>query len=485
MTQDESLRVKAAKGGRWTAASAIISATVQILQLAILGRLLGPSEFGLMAMMMIVIGLTNSISDFGLGNYAIQKEKLNQKTAIRLMLIVTGVSTFLAVGVASQSGVIAIYFNHLELVKFIPWLSISIVIFTIGQMMISILQRSFAFKYIAVGDILSAILGLACTTIVAILGYGVWSLVLGQLISSAARLFVFILPYIYFVKKLPCGEKSDLNKSKSFAFYQTGERVLNYISWNIDKIIIARILGDVGLGLYSVAYQFMIKPFMVLNPIFTRVALPVFVSIRADNTRLVAGYLETTRTIALLSFPIYMVMAIMAPMIIEILMGEKWVGATSILYVLSILGMFFSIGNIIGALILAKSKPKWALYLNIYSFFVYSLAFWAGSQFSALGVAVTFLVSNVLALYPMEFFLRHRLVGMTAKEYFLAMRHVFIAMSVPMLAHSLVYLPVMKPSSYLTQCSMAIMAVTFFFMYLILFDRDLIISTKNLVIKGR
>lgn len=482
--QSQSLRMRAANGARWTATSASVSVILQIAQLAILGRLLGPSEFGLMAMMMVVVGLLSSIADFGLGNYLVQKETLSQKTLIDLLMIAAAVSMLLAVVIALSSSLFAEYYKQPMLAQFLPWLSISIVIFTISQMLMSVLQRFFAFKEIAIAEIGSAILALAGTTLLARSGYGVWSLVIGQLLAGSARATIFALPLIGLIRQLPKYEKTKLFKARIFAMYQTGERLSNYLGWNLDKIIIGRFLGNVDLGLYSVAYQLMIRPFSALNPIFTRVTLPLFVKIRDNDVRLGVAYLQTIRTVALLMFPIYMVMAISAPAIINIVMGDKWSASAPILYVLSLLGIFFSIGNPIGTLILAKGKPKWAFNLNLFSLLIYALAFWIGSQYSVLGVAIAFLVAGLVVVYPIEFYLRYRLVTMSVVQYFMAMRHLFIAVIIPLSIHAIFCLTISETFSLVSQILIAMLAVVFFFSYLFLYDRSLIISTKNIVLKG-
>ena len=71
------MRAHAARGGKWTASSAIAGVALQMAQLMVLGRLLQPADFGLMAMMMVVIGLANAIADFGLGNYLVQADALS------------------------------------------------------------------------------------------------------------------------------------------------------------------------------------------------------------------------------------------------------------------------------------------------------------------------------------------------------------------------------------------------------------------------
>lgn len=483
--QSQSLREKAANGGRWTAISAIVSVVLQMTQIAVLARLLGPAEFGLMAMMMLVIGLINVIADFGLGNYLVQKEQLSISSFKRLLIVVTGLASALAILVANSSFLVAEYFNQPVLVEIMPWLSISIIVFTISQMLMSLLQRFFVFKQIAVGEIISGSLTLLVTAGLAFWGYGVWALVIGQIVSGASRVFIFAIPTFVLMKQLDKHDEAIFLQVKGFVFYQTSERLLNYVGWNLDKVIIGRMLGDAGLGLYSVCYQLMMRPFSVLNPIFTRVALPLFVNIRNDDARLAAGYLQTLKTIALLSFPIYMVMAISSSAIIHILMGDKWTDAAPVLYVLSLLGLFFSIGNPLGTLILAKAKPQYAFYLNLICLFVYSFAFWIGSNYSVLGVAIAFLFSVVILMYPIEFYLRYKLVGMSILQYMKSMGHLFIAAGIPLTFHAFFYLPKMMINDLSAQVFFASSGVVFFYCYLIIFDRKLIASTINLIFKGK
>jgi len=483
--QNNSLRAHAARGGKWTAISAAAGISLQMAQLVILGRLLGPADFGLMAMMMVVIGLANAIADFGLGNYLVQLDRLCRSSLHKLLSTVTALSLALTGMVAFSADVVAAYYKAPQLTVLLPWLSIAIVVTTLSQMLFALLQRSFAFKAIAVGEIASALVTLVATIAVALAGYGVWALVVGQLVAGASRLLLFLPQFLRLRRGLPICLDIDLNNARRFVLFQTGERVLNYVGSNMDKLIIGRLLGDAWLGLYTVAYQLMIKPFSVLNPIFTRVALPVFTSIKNDDPRLISGYLQTLRVVALLSFPMYASISIAAPGIIILVMGEKWSASAPILSVLSVLGMFFSIGNPIGTLILAKGKPQWAFYLNIASLLVYALAFAIGAQFGVIGVAWAFLLASVVVLYPLEFFLRYKLVGMGIVQYCRAMMHLFTAAAVPLLVyflwhdtHGVKFLPY---RSFLW----GILAVLFFYGYLWFFDRPLLINVKNLIFKGK
>lgn len=483
--QGESLRAHAAKGGKWTASSAAVGITLQMTQLMILGRLLEPADFGLMAMMMVVIGLANAIADFGLGNYLVQADELCQRTLGHLLRIVLVLVLLLASVVALTAPVVAAYYKEPQLTGLLPWLSLAIVTTTLSQMLFALLQRSFAFKVIAIGEIAAALAALLATVAVALAGCGVWALVVGQLVTGVSRFLFFLPRFLQLRLALPVATNVGLHQAKGFALFQTGERVLNYAGWNLDKLILGRLVGDAGLGIYTVAYQLMIRPFSVLNPVFTRVALPLFACIRNDDARLCAGYLQTLRVIALLSFPIYVGLAISAPGIVLLVMGQNWAGSAPVLAVLSVLGMFFSIGNPIGTLVLAKGKPQWAFHVNLLSLLVYAVAFTIGAQFGVMGLAWAFLLAGVLVLYPLEFVLRRLLVGMRVGQYFRAMGHLFAAAGVPLLLVAVWqgWQKEMLPTWWSLLWSGV--AVVFFYGYVWLFDRTLLVSVKNLVFKGK
>ena len=483
--QNESLRAHVVRGSKWTAISAIAGGGLQLAQLAVLGRLLEPSDFGLMAMMMVAIGLGNAIADFGLGNYLVQSEELCQRALNRLLLTALAMSVAMAGAVALSASAAATYYQAPQLSIMLPWLSMAIVGSTLSQMLLALLQRAFEFKTIAVGEIASVLTALILAILLAMAGCGVWALVAGQLAAGASRLLVFLPKFLNLRRGLPIGGHGQSYKVGGFIFFQTGERLLNYVGWNMDKLILGRFAGDIALGTYTVAYQLMIRPFSVLNPIFTRVALPLFSRIKSDDARLISGYLQMLQVIAVLSFPIYVGISIAAPGITFLVMGQKWADSAPVLALLSVMGMFFSIGNPIGVLALAKGKPQWTFYSNLVSLLVYTLAFTIGAQFGVMGVAWAFVLAGVFILFPMEFLIRYLLVGMVGGQYLKALMHLFIAAVLPLFAHGIWLVLRCEALGPWQSLFWGCCAMLFFYSYVWLFDRPVLIGVKNLILKGR
>lgn len=479
-----SLRQQAAAGGKWTALSAVASIVIQLLQLAALGRLLEPSDFGLMAMMMVVIGLAISLADFGVGNYIVQVDTLSRQLFWRLFGLGIGLALILSAIIAVAASWVADYYQSPILRDLLPWLGLVVITSTTSQIYFAVLQRSFKFKIIAMVEIISALVCMVVAVGFAWLGYGVWSLIAGQIAFSALKTIFYLGGTSQFLQAMPASCTGRISDALRFGYYQVGERLLNFAGWNLDKIIVGKLLGERSLGIYSVAFQLMMRPFSVLNPIFTRVSLPIFSQIKNDNLRLRRGYLDVVRTIALISFPVYLGLAIAAPAIVEILMGSKWTEAAPIVSVLCGLGLLFSLGNPIGTLILAKGRPEFAFYLNLVALLVYSIAYYVGSFYGIFGVSISFLIAAGLFLYPLEFYLRWKLVGMSVNEYFLAMKHHFIGLAPPLLL--LVYFTSNNemPQSHIYQLLSGIGGAGFFMGYLWYTERGLINSTYALVLAG-
>lgn len=478
-----SLRQKAAAGGRWTAISAIASLLLQLTQLAILGRLLNPSDFGLMAMMMVVIGLASLLADFGVSNYLVQTKALTGRLFSALFVLCIAGALLLAGAISLAAPWVASYYHTPMLADLLPALGIVVIATAIGQPFFALLQRDMRFRQIAIVETTSAFVGLVVAAAMAMKGYGVWSLIGGQLALAAAKAVLCVImasPLIRFEWGI---HWTDLKSAVRFGNFQMGERLLNYAGWNIDKIIVGRILGEGALGIYSIAYQLVMKPFSILNPVFTRVALPLLSRVQDDDARLTRGYLEMTRTIALTAFPIYLFMILASDSIVLLLLGAKWMAASSLVALLGWLGFVYSLGNPIGSLLLAKGRADLGFYYNGAAVIVYALAVVFGSSFGLEGVAYGLVIAAGL-LFSLEFTLRWYLVRMSPWVYLRAIGPIVIGTLLPLIIGGLV-LSFWEPESGKSGFDfiVGLLAVAIYFAYLWFADRALLKNTIDLILR--
>lgn len=484
--KDKCLTDLAASGGRWTAISAIASIIIQLSQLAILGRLLSPADFGMMAMMSIVIGLANLLADFGISNFLVQTKNLTGRLFTALFVLCIGGAFCLAGCTVLVSPLVADYYNTPVLASLLPVLGIVVFVTAIGQPFFALLQREMQFKDIAIIEVIAGLSGLSVSIYLALMNHGIWSLIGGQLALSIVKSVMCVIKSLSFIHFKWEVHWNEVSRIVRFGNFQMGERILAFASLNLDKVIVGRMLGDGALGIYSVAYQLVFRPFSILNPVFTRVALPLFSHIQDDNIRLTRGYLVMIRTIALIAFPVYLFMILASDSIVYLLLGSKWADASGIIAILGFLGFVLSLGNPIGSLILAKGRPDLGFYYTIIAVCIYSFAIYMGSNFGVRGVASGFVIAAACVLFPLEFLLRWKLVRMSPWIFLRAIGNIVAGTFIPLIVGCLILSNLMLKSDsvYRFDILIGLSAVSAYFLYMWLTERLLLQKTFQLILKG-
>jgi lipopolysaccharide exporter len=226
---------------------------------------------------------------------------------------------------------------------------------------------------------------------------------------------------------------ADLRPHLSFGLYQTGQRLVNVLVQHLDKILIGRLLGTTELGYYTVAYQLMVRPMMLINPVVTRVAFPVFARMLGDVRRVREGYLEMLRLLAFVMMPLYLAMFAVSGPLIRVLLGEAWMPVEPVFRILVLLGLVQSMGNPLDSLLLALGKARLAFWFNVLALCLYAAAIPIGTRYGLQGVAYGLLIACVGALVPADIWLRWTAARMTPGEYARAWMP-FLAMGAAMAA---------------------------------------------------
>ncbi|HET6762445.1 MAG TPA: MOP flippase family protein [Longimicrobiaceae bacterium] len=412
-----SLRRAAAAGFTWTGLSSVGTTLVQFAQLAMLARLLAPDDFGLLAMVMVVLGFAQAFTDMGVSQAIVHRQDAtrDQLSSLYWLNVLAGVAVFVIVAAAAP--LLARLFGDDRLRAPVMVAACVFLITPWGQQFQVLLERELRFRTLTAAEVSASVLGALVAVTAAWQGRGVFALVYGQLAGSAVR--AGILCSVGWREWRP-GLRfrwADVTGFVGFGVYQMLERCVNFASANVDKLLIGSLLGAGPLGFYNVAYQMMVRPFQVFNPVVTRVAFPVFARVQNDLPRLRAGYLEVLRVIALVIFPVYLGMAALAGPLFTTLMGDRWQPAVPIFQVLVTLGIIWSLGNPIGSLLWARGRADLGLYMNLVAVATYAAAITVGARWGVMGVAVAMCAGAALVLFPLEFLVRWRIARFRPLEY--------------------------------------------------------------------
>ncbi len=405
------------KGIKWTSISFASITILQFAQLTILSHLLIPEDFGLMAMLTVISGFINRFADMGISNAIIHKQDINTNhlSSLFWINIVFGFIIFAVICLCAP--ILSRFFNEPRLINLIYWIAILFIIFPFGQLFQVLFQKKMSFKCLGIIDFLSALLGVFVSILFAFNDYGVMSMVFGTLVCSIFRTFMLIFmgwslwqPGFHFAIK-------DIRPYISFGLFQMGEKGINYISANMDYIIIGIYLGPKILGIYRLAYELVIMPMQKLNPVLTSVAFPIFAIKQNDNATLKKGYLAMIKAIAFISTPLIIGLAVVAPVFVPMVFGPGWEQAVPLIRILALFGILKALFNPCGTILLAKGRADIGFYLNSMILVINTIVFIIAVKSGINTVAWCFLLltgiysllivkilNHLIDLHPLDFF---------------------------------------------------------------------------------
>ncbi|MDD5668370.1 MAG: MOP flippase family protein [Actinomycetota bacterium] len=420
------LQAQAVDGVQWTATSTLAVTAAKYIRTIILARLLVPDDFGLMAMLTVLIGLGQAFSDMGISLSIIWKQDASddELSSIYWFNILTGI---IVTGLVIAAAPLVVFFYHEpRLYDLVLWISPIFLVSSTGMPFQMMLQKELLFSRLAKIEIIATVVGAIVAVSAALMDGGVYALVWGSVVDIIVRAALLVVvgwknwhPHVHFRWK-------DLRGFIRFGLFNMGERLLNFYYANIDYIILGRFLGGEILGIYMIAYQMVVEPFLKINPILVRVAFPVFAKKQEDNAVLRKGYYELSKVVALLTFPVLALIAATTHIFIPALFGEKWNQAIPLIQILVILGVLRALINPIGSILYAKGRTDMGFYWNLYGAVVNTVVFWIFVSYGVFVIAwlengLTF-ISFILALWILN-----RVIGLKPAEYLATLARPLIA----------------------------------------------------------
>ncbi len=412
------LTTKTAQGVGWAGTSQVVTQAFQFAVRIILARLLVPKDFGVIGMALIFTALIQTVNELGLSAAIIQRKDINKKHLSTSFWISIFMGVILCIVAVIASPFIADFFKERLVQPVISILSLGFILGSFGAVHRTLLAKKIDFKSVAITETGAAAFSGIVSVVLALFGFGVWSLVIGSLVGSFGRSALLWLrcpwrPSMIF----------DLKSFKElFGFGKNvmGSRILNYINANADYLLIGKFLDVTSLGLYTLAYQMAIFPLTRISFVIAGVAFPTFSTIQDDNARLRVGYLKLIKYTSLITFPLLAGLAVVAPKFVPIAIGEKWVPMVLPLQILCIAGALKSVGTHVGSILLSKGRADIQFKWNIFATIVIPIAVLIGVRYGIMGVATAITIIS-LSLFLIIQKITNRLIDLSFYEFFRAL----------------------------------------------------------------
>lgn len=402
---------------QWTALSSVVGAAIYMVQISVLARYLEPSDFGLMAIAMVVIGFSQSFIDFGISSTIIHKQDITQSQLNTLYWINVFAGGLVFVIILLLAPMIASAYGHEDLEDMLVWVGTTFLIRPFGQQFFVLFQKDLQFKVISIIELISKMVGLGVAVWLAIEGFGVNSLVFATVIIAIVWTISFaIMGWRHYAIQFQF-KIFEVKEFLMFGWFQMSERAINYFSSEIDTLLIGKLLGTQALGLYSIAKQLTTRPFDIINPIVTRVTFPVMAKFQDNVEKVKDIYLRTMNYLSSINFPIAAVIFILAEDITQLFLGEKWLAAVPMIRILAVWSAIRSTSSPVGTLLMAFGKFRLAFYWNLGLFFYVPFGITIGSHFGVMGASWSLLIVMVSLVIPNWYFLIRPLCNARFAEY--------------------------------------------------------------------
>lgn len=418
MSEPESLK-------RGVANSAVGNLGANLISLAgfiVLARMLTPEEFGLMAVVAVLAGLSRVIVDLGLTDALVQNQGVTEKhySTVFLMHLV------LSFGYAMLAFMGANNIERLFDLDGLSWLvQVCAWVFIVNAfslMPVSRLEKGRRFGLVARVELYSSLFSTVLAIILAWLGYGIWALVANLYSAGFMRAFLaFYLPR--WRPKVHFGVE-ELAELWRFSRYLFVLQVYNYIVANLDKLLISRYLGANTLGAYRYGDKIAQMPVLMVNKIFGRVLFPTFSSNQTDKGRIRYHYLKAIRLVSFVSFPAILGVSMISEYIVLALLGDKWSEMAIILPMLVLSFLLGSIGVLNLNIYKALGRTKRLLKVSVVLRLNLMLCMVVGIQYGLVGLLAALIIARYINFIP-ALYIAGRLINVTLRD---VMRNTFGAL---------------------------------------------------------
>jgi PST family polysaccharide transporter len=416
---DDNLREHAVRGVAWVALGNWGTQLSAFAVFVVLSHMLSARAFGLVSLATVFIGLVQVIAAQGLIDALVQREAISELHLHTAFWMSMGISSLLGLVLAALSIPIADLLGEPDLAGVLIVLSLTLPISGAGLVQRAILSRRLDFRGITLRQLVGTLIGGVMGVIAAIAGLGVWSLVVQSVANQIAGVMM-VWTVTAWRPRLMFG-RTEFRHLFRFGISVVGFRLLNFMNRRADDFLIGTYLGPVQLGFYSVAYRLIILLVEVSSSIIDAVAFPVFSRIQSEIDRVRRAYYTATSFAALLAFPAFAGVVVVAPQLIPVVFGERWEASVPAVRVLALFGGLQAMNYFNSTIIKSLGRPGWRVAIVAVSSVLNVTGFAIAVSHGIVAVATSLVVVSYATL-PMYYYAVNRLVPIRLGDYLRCLR---------------------------------------------------------------
>lgn len=363
-----SLKNKVISGLAWSSLAKLIAQLLSWVATFVVIRYLTPDDYAVVGLAFAFTGFFYVLSEFGLADALIQKENTTEENYSQIFTATLLLNTVIFIFFYGVSTSFANFYQNKELE--------AVLLFAAGNLLLSsfivipetLLNKTMRFKRRALIETVASSLNTITTLGLAVTGFGYWSILIGQAVNTLSRVILFnSLGYHHYTLMFNFkGFGSLLN----FGGYTFASRAVWAFYNKLDVLVIGRIFGPQLLGIYTVAMQLASMPLGKISGTINQVAFSAF-SQNSDNKENEQHFLFSLRLLSVTLFPVFIGIAAISPILVPVLIGDKWLESIIIIQLLSLIMPLKLVSSFVNTFIASKGDAKFNFKISLlYLFFI-------------------------------------------------------------------------------------------------------------------
>ena len=394
----DNLARRSVHGGLTTMGSQGVRFVLGLGSTMVMARLVAPDDFGLIAMVSVVVGFAATFKDAGLSMATVQQKEVDHRQISTLFWFNVAISAALGLLLGASAPLVAWFFDRSELTNITLVLAGTFLLSGLTIQHQALLRRRMRFGVLAVVGITSQAAGIIAGIATALLGWGYWALIAMTVATAIVNLIGVWIACPWLPGRPVRG--AGVRKMLAFGGNLTGFNFVNYFARNADNLLIGKFLGAGPLGIYSKAYSLLMFPLQQINAPMSAVAIPALSQLQDQPERYRRYYLRALSLILIVTLPLVTFLAICSDHVILVVLGPKWQQASTVFMFLAIAGICQPCVNTMGWLYTSQGRTSDMLLVGILNSSIAVCSIVIGLHWGIIGVAASYALATTIIRVP-------------------------------------------------------------------------------------
>lgn len=381
----------------WSAIDSFINQAISLVIMLVLASLLGPSDYGLVAMLAIFIAIAAVFVNSGFSSALIRKEDRDEKDYATTFFFSLAVSVVCYSILFFFAPVIADFYQHQELIDLTRIIALTVVMNAFAIIPRTKLTVELNFKSQAKANLTSLLCGGIIGLTMAFHGFGVWSLVAKQIISTFIN--VVMLNVLSPWKPTESFCTNTFKNLFGFGSKLLASNLLDTIYNNLYGLVIGKQFSATQLGFYNQANTLSSLPATTVTNVIQKVTYPMLSAMQGNGSKLDDAYLKTLKITTIVVFPLMFGLSIVSEPLVILLLGDKWNESAHLISILSMAFALYPVHAINLNMLQVKGRSDLFLKLEIIKKIIVTVVLFVTVPFGVVEMCVGIVVTSYISLF--------------------------------------------------------------------------------------